>query len=181
MALAALIVSIVSLAIAALFAIRQERWRSREERDRKEGLELAAARRGLRRRRLAPMGSPPATAVRRVTSYALGRCYPPCYPRAENMPVCRGVRIPYGPWGYTSAAGRAGQTRLAAVASRQLVSFRRDALDPIFLSEQQRLDHYWLRSLESEGDKLNYNNVLRGELTPAEHRALEAGRTLFAR
>ncbi len=79
-----------------------------------------------------------------------------------------------------AAAEREGQTRLAATANRQLVSFRRDATGPIFLSEQHRLDYYWLRSLESESDKLNYNNALRGELTPAERRALEAGRTLFA-
>jgi hypothetical protein len=44
MALAALIVSIISLAIATAFAIRQERWQRetsrREERDRKHALEL---------------------------------------------------------------------------------------------------------------------------------------------
>jgi hypothetical protein len=79
-----------------------------------------------------------------------------------------------------AAAEREGQTRLAAAASPQLVSFQPDATGPIFHSEQQRLDYYWQRSLESESDKLNYNNALRGELTPAESRALQAGRTLFA-
>jgi hypothetical protein len=78
-----------------------------------------------------------------------------------------------------AAPGRQAQTALAAAANRQLVSFQHDALGPIFLSQQQRLDYHWQRSLESENDKLNYNNTLRGELTPAEHRAQQAGRTLF--
>jgi hypothetical protein len=78
-----------------------------------------------------------------------------------------------------AAAEREWQARLAATASAHRVSLRRDAVGPIFFSAEHRLEYYSRRSLESECDKLNYNNVRRGELTPAEHRALKAGRTLF--
>jgi hypothetical protein len=77
-------------------------------------------------------------------------------------------------------AERERQARLAT-ASQHVVSFRRDAVGPIFFSEEHRLEYYWQRSLESDCDKLTYNDVRHGRLTPNEQRALAAGRSLFPR